>query len=115
MRERLGIITELLLTLCSSTRAGSGPRCLWKLQGRAGAELSSHLIHALCAAASSTPAAGFLGKAAMKTLIFRHRQVCFPPENAPSPSGTPWIPTLVLEEAEGTEIVSYAGQEGFRP
>lgn len=66
------------------------------------------------AAASSTPAAGFLGKAAMKIYILSHREVCLPPKGVPSPSGTPKTPTLALEEAEGTEIVSCAAQEGFR-
>lgn len=70
-----------------------------------------------------TSAGRFLLKPAMKTQLFNHREVYFPPKNVPSPSETSKTPNLkisdfavilTLEEAECTEIVSYSAWGGFR-
>lgn len=70
-------------------------------------------------AASPTSAGRFLLKAAMKTYLFKHREVSFTSKNVPSPSEISKTPNLTisdfaalltLEEAESTEIVSYSAE-----
>lgn len=122
-RERLGIITRVLVPHAAFPECTRRVRCLWNLQGKAGAESSPvalPVIPSVCRqrCCLTHTCCRISRKSCNENLDFQSQRGLFSSKECPFPQWNTQDSqpdaTLALEEAESTERVSSPAQEGFR-
>lgn len=122
--ERLGIITRVLVPHAAFPECTRRVRCLWNLQGKAGAESSPvalPVIPSVCRqrCCLTHTCCRISRKSCNENLDFQSQGGLFSSKECPFPQWNTQDSqpdaTLALEEAESTERVSSPAQEGSDP